>query len=267
MENNSMMSDTRLSFYRDTITKWLDNKDASILVVGGGVTDKNVLLQVGYKNVVISNLDTRLRGDEFAPYQWSFQKAEQLNYQDGEFDFVIVHAALHHCESPHRALLEMYRVSKIGIVAFESRDSLLMKLLESLGLTQSYEHVAVYYNDGKFGGVNNTEIPNYIYRWTEREIEKTINSYAPYAQHRFYYEYGQDVPFQVTVEKEASLKSLFIYTVKPVYKIFSLLFPKQQNLFAFYVNKPLIPNDLYPWINMNHGEFKFNYEWAKEIYK
>lgn len=267
MSDSSMMSKNRIDFYQTTIEKWIDNKNASILVVGGGVTDRNVLFQVGYKNVVISNLDTRLKGDEFAPYQWSFQKAEQLNYKDGEFDFVIVHAALHHCESPHRALLEMYRVSKMGIVAFESRDSLLMKLLESLSVTQSYEHVAVYYNDGKFGGVNNTEIPNYIYRWTEREIEKTINSYAPYAQHRFYYEYGQDVPFQLTVEKKTTLKNTFVYIVKPVYKIFSLLFPKQQNLFAFYVEKPSVPKDLYPWLTMNNGELKFNYAWAKEIYK
>ncbi|NJN10179.1 MAG: methyltransferase domain-containing protein [Richelia sp. RM2_1_2] len=267
MENNSMMSDVRVGFYKKTITKWISNKEASILVVGGGVTDQSVLLDAGFKNVVISNLDTRLKGDEFAPYKWSFQKAEQLDYKDGEFDFVVVHAALHHCESPHRALLEMYRVSKIGIIAFESRDSWLMKIVETMGLTQSYEHVAVYYNDGKFGGVNNTEIPNYIYRWTEREIEKTVNTYAPYARHRFDYQYGSDIPFQVSVEKKALFKSIFVSSVKPIHKVFSLLFPKQQNLFAFYVEKPKIPDDLYPWIQVKDEKLKFNYAWAKEIYK
>jgi SAM-dependent methyltransferase len=200
LPRESGMSDTRISFYKNTINKWILNKNASILVVGGGETDRDVFIDLGFENVVISNLDSRLKGDEFAPYQWNFQRAEELTYDDLEFDFVVVHAALHHCETPHRALLEMYRVAKIGLIAFESRDSLLMNFLEKIELSPTYEHIAVYYNDGKFGGVNNTEIPNYIYRWTEREIQKTISSYAPFAKHQFLYQYGNDIPFSVSLK-------------------------------------------------------------------
>lgn len=267
LPRESGMSDTRISFYKDTINKWILNKNTSILVVGGGETDRDVFIDLGFKNVVISNLDSRLKGNEFAPYQWNFQKAEELTYDDLEFDFVVVHAALHHCESPHRALLEMYRVAKIGLIAFESRDSLLMNFLEKIELSPTYEHVAVYYNDGKFGGVNNTEIPNYIYRWTEREIQKTISSYAPFAKHQFLYQYGNDIPSSVSLEKKSVLKNTIISLVKPFYKMFTILFPKQQNLFAFYVNKPDTLHDLHEWLKLENEKIKFNYHWAQEKYK
>jgi ubiquinone/menaquinone biosynthesis C-methylase UbiE len=266
LPRDSGMSDTRISFYKNTINKWITDKNASILVVGGGETDRDVFHSLDFTNVIISNLDSRLKGDEFAPYQWSLQKAEELSYGKEEFDFVVVHAALHHCESPHRALLEMYRVAKIGLIAFESRDSLLMKFLAKVDLTPDYEHVAVYYNDGKFGGVNNTEIPNYIYRWTEREIEKTISTYAPFAKHQFTYRYGNDTPASVDLEKK-SLKKIIVSLVKPFYQIFTILFPKQQNLFAFYVNKPNISTDLYEWLQVKDGQIQFNYSWGKEKYK
>jgi SAM-dependent methyltransferase len=261
------MSDTRISFYKKNIDKWIDNKNASILVVGGGDTDYTVFHSLNFSTVTISNLDDRFDSHKFAPYNWSFQKAEQLSYESESFDFVVVHAALHHCESPHRALLEMYRVARSGIIAFESRDSLLMRLLGLLQVTPEYEHVAVYDEGGKAGGVNNTEIPNYIYRWTEREVEKLISSYAPHAKHQFKYQYGNDVPSSVSYEKRVAVKSLVIALLRPFYQIFSLLFPQQQNLFAFYVSKPSLPADLRDWLKLDSGVIQFNMDWARQKYK
>ena len=137
------MSETRISFYAQTLSRWLPDKDATILVVGGGTNDRNVLRDLGFRSVVISNLDPRTDRVAFAPYAWKLQDAEDLDCADESFDFVIVHAALHHCASPHRALLEMYRVARRALVFFESRDSLLMRFLERLGFTQRYETTAV----------------------------------------------------------------------------------------------------------------------------
>ena len=262
----STITNSRYSFAKEVLGDWIPDVTSRILIVGGGENDSAVLLQLGFQNVVVSNLDSRVKGDEFTPYQWSYQDAEDLTYDDSEFDFVVVHAALHHCRSPHRALLEMYRVAKKGVIAFESRDSLLMRLLEKLNFTPTYEHAAVYFNDGKYGGVNNTEIPNYIYRWTEREIEKTINSYSPYSNHIFRYKYSNDVPATSGLERNSTIKSFIIVIVKPIYTLFSLIFPQQQNLFAFYVQKYSPEQGLHPWLTLSESGIKFNHDWARIFY-
>jgi SAM-dependent methyltransferase len=120
---------------------------------------------------------------------------ENLTYDDGSFDIVIVHAGLHHCQSPHRALLEMYRVARKCAVAFESRDSLLMRAAVSLGLTESYEVSAISL-DGKNGGVADTGTPNFIYRWTERDVRNTIASYDPARIPQIKFFYDLRIPIQ-----------------------------------------------------------------------
>ncbi|MCG8607896.1 class I SAM-dependent methyltransferase [bacterium] len=131
-------------------------------MVGGGRKEAKRLNTWGFTDFTVTNLDT--------------QDAENLTYDNDAFDYAICHAVLHHCYSPHRAMLEMYRVSKKGIVMFEARDSLLMRLAVSLGLPEEYERSAI---NGDHGGVRNSSIPNFVYRWTEREIIKTIATYDP----------------------------------------------------------------------------------------
>jgi SAM-dependent methyltransferase len=260
-------SGDRIEFYKKTIETWVIDKEASILIVGGGETDRQIFTQLGFKNVVISNLNAGTSVDDFQPYKWSLQQAENLGYGESEFDFVIVHAALHHCQSPHRALLEMYRVARISVIAFESRDSFLIKMLEKINVTPSYEHMAVYANNGQFGGVNNTNIPNYIFRWTEREIEKTINTYCPQLKHSFAYNYGNHFPFSLRLERNAGLQITIAQVAQPFYKVFAQLFKRQQNLFAFRVNKPANPHDLQEWLEIDGDKLRFSETWAKKFYK
>ncbi|MCC7083716.1 MAG: methyltransferase domain-containing protein [Pirellulales bacterium] len=259
----------RLSFYEHVVASWIPDRDASILVVGGGKNDRDVLAGLSFRKVVISNLDERMVGneDEFAPFQWAYQNAENLSYKAGEFDYVVVHAALHHCASPHRALLEMYRVARRAAIVIESRDSRLMSLLVKFRFTDVYEPTAVYYNDCKFGGVNNTDIPNFVYRWTEHEIEKTIASYAPHAKHRIHYRYASDIPHLTSVQKKRGLRGMVLAVAAPAYKLFAWLFPKQQNLFAWKIEKPTLPEDLMDWISLaSDGSMKFNKAWGDQRY-
>ncbi len=263
-----MTDNKRISFYANVVSQWIKDRNASTLVVAGGLNDRNVFGDLGFTNVIISNLDTRMQGDEFTPFRWSFQNAESLAYDGCEFDYAVVNAALHHCSSPHRALLEMYRVARRAAILIESRDSLVMRALEALRFTSTYETTAVYYNECQYGGVNNTNIPNFVYRWTEREIEKTISSHAPYASHRFHYRYGNDIPDLVSRERNGGLKALIVALAKPAYRAFACLFPKQQNLFACMIEKPVLPRDLHFWITLDgDSEMKFNREWADKIYK
>lgn len=256
----------RQKFYQETVSALIPDRDCKILVCGGGRLDREVFQELGFTNVTISNLDERYIAEEYLPFAWSFQNAENLTFADLEFDFIVIHAAIHHCPSPHRVLTEMYRVCKQGFIAFESRDSLVMRLLEKLSLTQTYEHAAVYYNDCKYGGVNNTEIPNYIYRWTEREIEKTINAYAPYGKHELIYKYGSDFPCTPSLERKGQLKYIALKILQPAYNLFTTLFPKQQNLFAFYLKKQDLSSSIFPWLIIQDGQVKFNKEWGERKY-
>ena len=256
-------------FYQNVVRDTIGDKNASIIVCGSGPTDKDVFEKLGYRNVVLSGLDTRMNAENCAPFKWKYENAESLSFNAESFDYVVIHDAIHHASSPHRVLTEMYRVAGKGLLAFESRDSVVMRLLERFGFTQSYENSAVYYSDNKAEGVNNTEIPNYIYRWTEREIEKTIHSFAPYCEHKFVYRYGNAFPSTPELKNKGRLKMNFLNFMHPFYSVFVKLFPKQQNLFAFYIKKPAILNSLLPWLIFDNKENKivFNKKWGDQKYK
>ncbi len=262
------MSNVRENFYRRTIVRLIPNRNSSVLICGGGSFDKLVFELCGFTNVTVSNLDSRMTGNEYAPFHWAYEDAESLSYADASFDYVVIHAAVHHASSPHRVLTEMYRVARKGVLAIESRDSWIMRLLERYGLTQVYEHAAVYYNGCQFGGVNNTEIPNFVYRWTEREIEKTIKSYAPYAWHRFDYAYETSFPLTPELEKNGMLKYILLRLAQPFFWLLTRLFIRQQNLFAFFIEKPTLPDHLFPWIRLTDGnKLTFNVDWGNNQYR
>ena len=263
------MKNARHRFYSNIVNKRIPDKGSSILVCGGGMLDKETFLDLGYRNVTMSNLDTRDAAERFAPYKWDYQDAQSLSYDDNSFDYVVIHAAIHHAPMPHKVLLEMYRVSRLGLLAFEARDSVLMRIVTKLKLAQEYEHAAVFYNDCAYGGVNNTEIPNYVYRWTEREIEKTIQSYDPVRKHTFLYDYGSAYPCTPELELKNSFKVIVLALMKPIYMIFSKIFFKQQNQFAFFISKVTQGNPLFPWLyeDKETSNIKFNKAWAEKKYK
>ena len=259
----------RVNFYQESVSILVKDKSASILICGGGDLDKKIFQKLGFVNVTISNLDSRLDDNMFNPYKWKYENAESLSFDDNSFDYVVIHAAIHHASLPHKVITEMYRVAKIGMLAIEGRDSLLIQMMEKIGLTTNYEHAAVYYNDCIYGGVNNTDIPNFVYRWTEREIEKCIKSFSPHFAHKFIYRYGSAFPATVSSENKSTLKFYFLKVARPFFSLFVKAFPKQQNLFAFYIKKPNIAEDLLPWIVFDEKEqlFSFNREWGDKSTK
>lgn len=259
----------REAFYASTISELIPDRSASVLVVGAGRLDRDVFHAAGFTNVTISNLDTRMVGNEFAPYPWKFANATSLGFEDRSFDYVVVHAAIHHAAEPHRVLTEMYRVARKALLAFEARDSWVMRRLEQFNMAQTYEHAAVYYNDCRFGGVDNTDIPNFVYRWSEREVEKTIQSYAPSFQHRFVYRYATALPTTPDLEKKAMLRTAALRIARPVFRLLAAIAPRQQNLFAFYVEKPATDAALQPWLERDaeNAAIRFNRAWGDRRYK
>jgi SAM-dependent methyltransferase len=240
-------------FYADTLRRLLKDgwlgPDSSVLVVCGGRYDRDVFDGLGFSRVTISNLDSRLDsrmdGSEFAPYPWSLQDVERLGFEDGAFDFVVVHQGLHHCHSPHRGLLEMYRVARRGVLAFEPRDTRLVRLGVRLGFGQEYEIAAVAGNGLRSGGVGNSATPNFIYRWTEREIEKTIRTFSPAGQAKVRYFSALRVPKERMRSMKNRLVAGSLGALLPVVRLFATVFPRQSNCFAFAVTKV---GELHPWM-------------------
>ena len=240
----------------DLIARGVLDPAARTLVIAAGPYDHQSLLAAGFSNVTISNLQSH--GDaEYPPYEWSHLDGEKLELEDESYAQVIEHMGLHHCSSPHKALLEMYRVASRAVVVFENRDSLSMRLAVKFGLTSEFELPAVRQNSLTSGGMRNGRIPNYVYRWTEREVEKTVASADP----------GHDVPIRYFYNARfpagrakglRGLKRLTLEGVRVPYAVYSRLFRRQANVFGFCIDKSARK----PKAWMNEAASALNAEWA-----
>ena len=191
-----------------------------------------------------------------SPLTGSLADVRNLPFADGSFDWVFVSDGLHHCDSPHRALLEMYRVARVGVIVFESRDSLLMRLGVRLGLVEAYELSAVIGNGGLCAGVNYTCVPNYVYRWTERDFEKTLCCADPTGSPSFRYYYGFNAPQRAY----SGLKSVLFKMAVLGGRLFSAIFKNQSNSFCMVALKP---TTLFPWLQREGDTIKFKPDFRK----
>ncbi len=134
----------RQNFVRDVLQRLIAarklNTEDKLLAVCAADAELDLFLSLGFRDVTLSSLGSSVsNGDAVGSASIVPQDAMNLEYPDGAFDFTFVSDGLHHCDSPHRALLEMYRVARKGVIVFESRDSLAMRLAARLGLTGDYE--------------------------------------------------------------------------------------------------------------------------------
>ena len=255
----------RSSFYAQSLGRLLDGgilqRTMSVLVVCGATADRDVFRELGFKQVTVSNLAED--GADYAPYSFSVQDAEDLSYDDGVFDLVAVSGGLHHCRSPHRALLEMYRVARKAVFVLESRDSALMRAGARLGIVDDYEVTAVAAHGFRAGGVRHTSAPNFVYRWTEREVEKTVASNAPHARHRIHYFHELELPFSVLEARHGRLGGAVARIAEPALRLLTRALPSQANLFAFLIEKPTLPEDLQPWMRLDDDLPVANEDWIR----
>ena len=160
----------------------------------------------------------------------------------------------------------MYSVARKGIIFFEARDSFVLQVAAYFNFTVNYEHSAVFYNDMTYGGVKNTSIPNYVYRWTEREVEKTIRSSYPYAEPEIHYRYASDFPRTLELRKNGGGRLLMVKVFWFLFSLFVKIFPKQQNLMACFIKKQELNILLYPWLEYDDGTIVFNKKWGLTQY-
>lgn len=251
---------------RDLIRQGVIDPGMSVLGVCASGRDHHTFLEAGLRNATLTNLETRFDIDDPGPHVLAGGDVENLGYPDASFDFVIAHNGLHHCASPHRGLLEMHRVARRGLLVFEPRDSLVSRLGTRLGVGQEYETAAVALSaDGRHGGWRNGPVPNFVYRWTEREIEKTIHSATPWIRCGFHYRYALRPPSGAASSRSALVR-VGLRVAVPVARLLARVFPRQTNCFAYAVVKPRDGTGTPPWIRWADGRPELDPEWARTHY-
>ena len=220
----------REDFYSKKVLECIQSKNSKILVMGAGSLDRKIFEELGYKNVTYSNIENSKEKNLNI-----YENIHNIKLKDNEYEYCVAHACIHHSSKPHLAILELFRVCSKGCLIIEANDSLLSRLACKIGLSEEYELSAVQKNIIS-GGVDNTNIPNYVYRWTEREIYKLMKSFRPEINHKILFDYGYQIKF-------TKLK-----IIKLLFNIFFLIFRKQQNLLSIYINKDLKNIKFNSWI-------------------
>lgn len=234
---------------------WIGQKD-KVLVVCGSKYEDQLLKDFRFTDYLITSAHKDL--PPVKHYQQA--DAQMLPFANHSFDVVMVNAGLHHCASPHQALCEMYRVARKAVIVQEAQDSWLVRLMTKLQLVLEYEFDAV--NDNKTsGGLNNTTIPNYIYRWSRREVRKTINTYDPtrvhvinfYSHFRYYSCFlGSGFFWEKKPWVRFFGKGLIIIIINLVVLVLNLVAKDQGNNFAFIIRKNV--SSLQPWIRIKNKQ-------------
>ena len=154
--------------------KALINQGETWLTVGDGRygTEANYLIKSGVKAHASDLSDELLKISNDLGFinEYSKQNAENLNFDDKSFDYVLIKEALHHCPRPWIALTEAFRVCRKGVILIEPNDqqSNGLNLLRILFNTfKKLLNKSSNLNDYNF-----EEVGNFIFTLNLREIEK-----------------------------------------------------------------------------------------------
>ena len=154
---------------------------ASWLTVGDGRygSDAHYLASKGADATATDIADALLREGVEAGFisKYSKENAEALSFAGDSFDFVLCKESYHHFPRPMKALYEMLRVARTGVILYEPTDHYvythflqaffrsMLQIINALGIFKLFlgrEIKRHTYED----------VGNYVYKISEREIEK-----------------------------------------------------------------------------------------------
>ena len=248
----------RIDFVKRTFRYLFDHEVVApsdrLLVIGGTDLDAETLFDIGFKNITILNINKDALPRFGQKVKFIQGDVTNMSLQTDSVDVAFTSDCLHHCSSPHGAVIAMYRAARKAVVVIESRDNLLMKLGIRLGFTSNYELMSK--NMDGHGGVDYSAVPNFVYRWTEKEFEKTIQSADPTIKHKFFYRYDLTLPERRFSASRSTIQRWALSGVAPLARAISTAFPRQGNTFAMAVLKDPETCELRPWLERVDGEVR-----------
>lgn len=249
----------------------------SVLIVGGSYRDANVLYRVGFRRITLSNIEPMADAEKIpmpgAELTIIHADLERLDIPNATYDIVLAHEVLHHCRSPHKALLEMLRVSRTHVILMEPNDSTTMRAFVKLRFSFPYELTAVTANDFAKGGVQNSTVPNYIYRWDRRVLYQTAAASMPESEFslhvRQYWDFNVDK--QELARRSETRIGSFTKILSPALFLVGLrLFQSIANRIPWLSREGnkffgcITRNGVWkPWIVRNGETFEFNRNYTK----
>ena len=232
---------SRWHFYKKNFKNLID-KGSNFLLISASMYEVKILKNLGYLNFNITYHDDAEK-KQFLDYGFkeniNLFKSDLRNlaFKDKSFDYAITNATIHHIDLPHKAITELYRVAIKGVLIIESNDSLIMRLASKIKLAEEFE-VSSVSEDKNTGGLLDTAIPNYVYRWTEKEIFKLLKSFDPKNINLVNFDYTSDLTnFK---NRDSYIENILLKILIVTGKIFFFFFKKQQNCMSIFIDKTKI---------------------------
>jgi len=155
--------------------KFLINSDQTFLTLGDGRygSDAQFIIEAG-GNVHASDLDStllELAAGKGLINTYSAQNAEDLDFSDNSFDYVVIKEALHHFPRPYLALYESFRVCRLGVILIEPTDpprKAIMRILKDI-MNSFLRKKVRFQSDFGFEPAG-----NFVYTLSIRELQKFL---------------------------------------------------------------------------------------------
>jgi ubiquinone/menaquinone biosynthesis C-methylase UbiE len=241
---------SRWNFYKKNFKNYI-NKNSNFLLISASLYEVKILKELGYLNFSITYHDEDEK-NQFLDFGFkeniNLFKSDlrDLTFKDKSFDYTITNATIHHIDLPHKAITELYRVAIKGVLVIESTDSFIMRLATKIKLAEEFE-VSSVNEDKNTGGLLDTAIPNYVYRWTEKEVLKLLKSFDPKNINFVNFDYASDLTNFKT--RDNYIENIFLKMLIIMGKTFFFFFKKQRNCMSIFIDKTKIKKR---WPNKNY---------------
>jgi ubiquinone/menaquinone biosynthesis C-methylase UbiE len=145
--------------FMEPVLDILQAKEQTWLTIGDGSGhDTWIMRNEGFKDILTTDIgDGTLKRSLAEGHIDKFDQAnaENLQYADEQFDFVLCKEAYHHMRRPYLGIYEMLRVAKHAVVMIEPQDQWVDFPTRAGKAAASYERVG-----------------NYVYSMSQREVQK-----------------------------------------------------------------------------------------------